>query len=178
MWFLSCPGALDVPAHWRPWASKHVCDALPRTHPGAVPQDPSCAENDPCSHAVSGQQSGTGAIAKVSGSSHGSKVVLPFLILPLPGWQKATLPAMPCPTGSTDACLAARTPRQPCPRRVPCTQQRRVGSVPHPRAAWAQAPFSKHPSRRAPVVPPRLTHVRPAHPPLLTVGKVGAMSLH
>lgn len=90
---------------------------------GCSPQAPSCPVNDLCSDAVSGQQfAGTGAMAKVLGSSHGARVVLPFLIPPLPGWQKATPPAMPCPTGSTDACLAARTPRQPRSRHVPCAQ--------------------------------------------------------
>lgn len=90
---------------------------------GCSPQAPSCTVNDLCSDAVSGQQfAGTGAMAKVLGSSHGARVVLPFFIPPLPGWQKATPPAMPCPTGSTDACLAARTPRQPRSRHVPCAQ--------------------------------------------------------
>lgn len=39
MRLLACAGATGVPAHWRPWASQRDWDTLPRTQPGAHPQD-------------------------------------------------------------------------------------------------------------------------------------------
>lgn len=107
----------------------------------------------------------------------GPRQLFPSSSPALPGTQEATSLAVPHPAGSTDACLAAGTPRWPHPRHVPHARQQRAGTMLHHGAAWTQAPFSKHPSRCASVIPLRLTHVRPAHPPLLTAGKVGAMSL-